>query len=121
MLQWIRDRSTKSQVVLSVCTGALTLGDAGILKRKKATNHLIYDQFQSIFSEVLIQKNKRFVESDPVIITAGGLSRAWTSSSASCSCMAEPILQKRQQLLEYEGTGWKDDRVVPESTARKLN
>jgi transcriptional regulator GlxA family with amidase domain len=58
---------------MSVCTGAFALGDAGILKRKKATNHLFYDEFQSIFSEVLIQKNKRFVESDPVIITAGGI------------------------------------------------
>ena len=29
MLQWIRERSTKSQVVMSVCTGAFVLADAG--------------------------------------------------------------------------------------------
>lgn len=75
MLQWIRDRSTKSQVVMSVCTGAFALGDAGILKGKKATtHHLYYDEFQTAFPDVLLQKNKRFVESDSVIFTAGGLS-----------------------------------------------
>jgi transcriptional regulator GlxA family with amidase domain len=35
MLQWIRERSAKSQVVMSVCTGVFVLGDAGVLKEKR--------------------------------------------------------------------------------------
>lgn len=67
--------TTQSDVVMSVCTGAYVLGDAGVLKGKKATtHHLYYDEFQKTFPDVLLQKDKRFVQSDSVIFTAGGLS-----------------------------------------------
>src|SRR6202020_2808189 len=75
MLEWIRKMTTQSDVVMSVCTGAYVLGDAGVLKGKKATtHHLYYDEFQKTFPDVLLQKDKRFVQSDSVIFTAGGLS-----------------------------------------------
>jgi transcriptional regulator GlxA family with amidase domain len=73
MLQWIRERSAKSQLVMSVSTGVLVLGDAGLLKEKKATTHHLYcEESQTAFPEVLVQQNRRFVESDSVIFTAGG-------------------------------------------------
>src|SRR5258708_15176326 len=122
MLQWIRERSTKSQVVMSVCTGAFVLADAGILKGKKATtHHLYYDEFQTTFPDVSIQKNKRFVESDPVIFTAGGLSSGIDLALHIVRLYGgADLAEETAKLLEYEGTGWKDDRVGPEPTARKV-
>src|SRR5258708_7191137 len=123
MLQWIRERSTKSQVVMSVCTGAFVLADAGILKGKKPTTlHLSYNNFQTTFPDILMQKNKRFVESDPVIFTAGGLSSGIHLALHIVQLYGgADLAEETAKLLEYEGTSWKDDRVGPEPTARKLN
>src|SRR5258708_12285418 len=75
MLQWIRERSTKSQVVMSVCTGAFVLGDAGVLKGKKATtHHLYYEEFQTAFPDVSLQKNRPFIQIDPVTLPPRGSS-----------------------------------------------
>lgn len=41
-LQFIRDQGTNAEYVTSVCTGALLLGAAGLLKGKKATTHWAY-------------------------------------------------------------------------------
>jgi len=40
--EWIRSMTTQSEVVMSVCTGADVLGDAGVLKGKKATTHHLF-------------------------------------------------------------------------------
>jgi transcriptional regulator GlxA family with amidase domain len=121
MLEWIRKMTTQSDVVMSVCTGAYVLGDAGVLKGKKATtHHLYYDEFQKTFPDVLLQKDKRFVQSDPVIFTAGGLSSGidlalhivelyFGSSSA----------EETAKILEYKGTDWKGDGTSTSVTATR--
>src|SRR5436190_1046972 len=38
-LGFIREQAKNAKLVLSVCTGALVLGAAGLLKRRKATTH----------------------------------------------------------------------------------
>src|SRR5262249_3630863 len=68
MLDWIRGMTTQSDVVMSVCTGAYRLAQAGVLKGKKATTHHdFYDDFQKRFPDVSLQRGLRFVQSDPVI------------------------------------------------------
>ena len=122
MLQWIRERSAKSQVVMSVCTGVFVLGDAGILKGKKATtHHLYYEEFQTAFPEVVVQKNRRFVESDSVIFTAGGLSSGIDLALHIVQLYGGiGLAEETAKLLEYEGTGWKDDREVPDPIPQKM-
>jgi transcriptional regulator GlxA family with amidase domain len=111
MMEWIRSMTTQSEVVMSVCTGADVLGDAGVLKGKKATtHHLFYDEFQKDFPEVLLQKNKRFVQSDPVIFTAGGLSSGIDLALHIVELYFGPArAEETAKILEYEGAGWKRD------------
>jgi transcriptional regulator GlxA family with amidase domain len=98
MLQWIRERSAKSQLVMSVCTGVFVLGDAGLLKEKKATTHHLYcEESQTAFPEVLVQQNRRFVESDSVIFTAGGFSSRIDLGLHIVNCLAESASRNRRQ------------------------
>jgi transcriptional regulator GlxA family with amidase domain len=71
---WLRDRATDSRVVMSVCTGAFKLANAGLLDGKKATtHHEFWDAFAKKFPKVDLQRGNRFVQSSDVIYTAGGL------------------------------------------------
>jgi transcriptional regulator GlxA family with amidase domain len=121
MLAWIRRMTTQSEVVMSVCTGASVLGDAGVLKNKQATtHHLFYDEFHAAFPDVVLVKNKRFVQSSPVIFTAGGLSSGIDLALHIVQLYFGPSqAEETAHLLEYEGTGWKGDGTpagaVPET------
>jgi transcriptional regulator GlxA family with amidase domain len=72
--EWLRARAKDSRVVLSVCTGAFKLADAGLLDGKKATtHHEFWDAFAKKFPNVQLERGSRFVQSDDVVFTAGGL------------------------------------------------
>jgi transcriptional regulator GlxA family with amidase domain len=67
-------RASDSRIVMSVCTGAFKLGDAGLLEGKKATTHHDFlDAFAKKFPRIQLERGSRFVQSDDVIYTAGGL------------------------------------------------
>jgi transcriptional regulator GlxA family with amidase domain len=125
MLAWIRKMTTQSEVVMSVCTGASVLGDAGVLNHKQATtHHLYYDEFQTAFPDVLLVKNKRFVQSSPVIFTAGGLSSGIDLALHVVQLYFGPSqAEETAHLMEYEGTDWKGDGaatgLVPEKVKKE--
>jgi transcriptional regulator GlxA family with amidase domain len=122
MLAWIRKMTTQSEVVMSVCTGASVLGDAGVLKHKQATtHHLFYDEFQAAFPDVLLVKNKRFVQSSPVIFTAGGLSSGIDLALHVVQLYFGPSqAEETAHLLEYEGTDWKGDGAAARSDPKRV-
>jgi transcriptional regulator GlxA family with amidase domain len=72
-LDWLRHVSPKSQLIMSVCTGAFVLADTGLLDGKTATtHHQFYDDFESTFPKVELVRGPRFVEHEK-LATAGGL------------------------------------------------
>jgi transcriptional regulator GlxA family with amidase domain len=72
--EWLRARVRDSRIVMSVCTGAFKLADAGLLDGKKATtHHEFWAAFAKKFPQVQLERGSRFVQSDEVIYTAGGL------------------------------------------------
>jgi transcriptional regulator GlxA family with amidase domain len=72
--EWLRARAKDSRVVMSVCTGAFKLADAGLLEGKKATtHHEFWDAFAKKFPNVQLERGSRFVQSDDALFTAGGL------------------------------------------------
>ncbi len=74
MLDFLRRAAAHSQILMSVCTGAYKLAMAGLLDGKKATTHHdFHDDFEKRFPRVSLQRGVRYVQSDPVIFTAGGL------------------------------------------------
>ena len=111
MLGWIRKMTAQADVVMSVCTGAYRLAQAGVLKGKKATTHHdFYDDFQKKFPDVALQRGARFVESDPVIFTAGGLSSGIDLALHVVELyFGRDVADKTAKYLEYEGKGWLRD------------
>lgn len=72
VIDWIKKSAKQSDIILSVCTGAYLLGDAGLLKDKKATTwYGTLDRFQQTFPDTQVLKNVRFVDNGNIITTAG--------------------------------------------------
>ncbi|RRI01129.1 DJ-1/PfpI family protein [Mesorhizobium tamadayense] len=70
VLDFVRQRAAQARYVTSVCSGALVLGAAGLLKGKRATTHWYAHDFLVEFGAVPV--DARIVE-DGNLITAGGV------------------------------------------------
>jgi transcriptional regulator GlxA family with amidase domain len=109
LADWLRRKDKDADVVMSVCTGAFQLGQAGLLDGKQATTHHdFYSQFARTFPKTTLVKGRRYVQSDDVIYTAGGL----TSGTDLALHIVEEYLgrdaaQRTADYMEYQGPGWK--------------
>lgn len=71
LLEWIRERSTKVKVVMSVCSGAFILGKAGLLDGIPATTTAsLRPQLAQMFPTAKVSE-KRFVDAGRIVTTAG--------------------------------------------------
>jgi transcriptional regulator GlxA family with amidase domain len=110
LAEWLRQRDKEADVVMSVCTGAFQLGKAGLLDGKQATtHHNFFTQFEKSFPKATLVKGRRYVQSDDVIYTAGGL----TSGIDLALHIVEEYLgrdaaQRTADYMEYQGMGWKN-------------
>jgi transcriptional regulator GlxA family with amidase domain len=106
--QWLRKTSPKTDLTMSVCTGAFVLGAAGLLTGQAATTHHdSYDRFARTFPDVQLKRGVRFVENDK-ISTAGGL----TSGIDLALHVVEryygkDIAQQTASFMEHESVRWK--------------
>ncbi|MEK6244499.1 MAG: DJ-1/PfpI family protein [Pseudomonadota bacterium] len=99
VLQFLRDRSQHARYVTSVCTGALVLGAAGLLKGYRATTHWLSLDLLPIFGatavpdRIVIDRNR---------ITGGGVTAgidfALTVAGELCGVDAAKTIQL---LIEY--------------------
>ena len=74
LLSWLIDQAGKVEWLLCVCTGALLLARAGLLKDCAATtHHSAFDHLKHLSPTTRIEKGKRFVRSAANIYTSGGI------------------------------------------------
>lgn len=75
VLDWVRERAAEVELLLSVCTGALVLGAAGLLAGRPATTHHDnYDDLAAISPTTNVIRGQRFVRSSHNILTSAGVS-----------------------------------------------
>src|SRR5262249_36728685 len=68
LISWIKARSREAELVLSVCTGALLLAEAGLLDRREApTHHGATDLLREVAPEATVPPDRRFVDNGRVV------------------------------------------------------
>lgn len=99
----------KTQVVMSVCTGAFKLAAAGLLDGKEATTHHgYYDDFAKYFPDVKLKKGVRFVRSDSRIFTSGGLTSGIDLALHIVKLyFGEEAASNTAEWLEYQSQAWR--------------
>jgi transcriptional regulator GlxA family with amidase domain len=72
VLNWVKQQAVQAKLVLSVCTGSLILGKAGLLDGLEATTHFkAIDGLREISDRIHVKENVRFVDNGSVITSAG--------------------------------------------------
>ena len=102
VLNWLKHEAERASFVLSVCTGAFIVGNAGLLHHLPATtHHQSYDEFENEFPQTQLVRNVKYVDAGTVI-TAGGI----TAGIDMCLMMTGKLFgseleQKVAERLEY--------------------
>ena len=119
---WLKRAHEQHALILSVCTGAFRLASAGLLDGKPATtHHHSLQRLANAYPSIAVQSSVRYVESDPLIVTAGGLSSGIDAALHVVEMYyGREVAQAAADYMEYQGTGWKTNagagqpqRVLP--------
>jgi cyclohexyl-isocyanide hydratase len=99
VLAWLRGRAEHAKWILSVCTGALLLGAAGLLRGRRATTH--WNSFELLPYFGAIAEDARVVV-DGNLVSAAGVSSGIDGSLRLVAMMAGDLAAQRIQLdLQY--------------------
>ena len=106
---WLRKVHAQHALIMSVCTGAFRLAQAGLLDGKSATTyHAALQHLANQYPRIAVQSSVRYVQSDPLIVTAGGLSSGIDSALHVVDLyFGEHVAQATADTMEYQSQGWK--------------
>ena len=107
ILEWLKKTSTTADVVMSVCTGAFTLAEAGLLGDGPATtHHLFLDRLGKKFPSVKVERGRRFVERER-LATAGGLTSGIDLALRVVErYFGRAVAVRTAEYMEYESRAW---------------
>jgi transcriptional regulator GlxA family with amidase domain len=105
VISWILSSSNIADITASVCTGAFLLAKAGLLESKAATTHWEdIDDLHSMFPDVKIKNNVRWVDEGD-IVTAAGISAGIDMSLHIVSRVVDENLAARTaRQMEFDWT-----------------
>jgi transcriptional regulator GlxA family with amidase domain len=105
---WLQKMRGQVKVLMSVCTGAFALANAGLLDGKPATTHHdFYETFRRRFPKVTLVTGKRYVKSDPVVFTAGGLTSGVDLALHVLETLhGKQVAVRTAAYMEYESKSW---------------
>ena len=101
MLGWIRRTAAAARQVSSVCTGALLLAQAGLLKGHRATTHWAsLDLLASLDAEITVERDERVVD-DGVVTSAGVASGIDMSFHIVETIFGREVADETARYIEY--------------------
>ena len=106
---WLNKLHAHHKIIVSICTGAFNLAEAGLLDGKMATTHYsALDKLASQYPKIKVMPNVRYVQSDPEIFTSAGLSAGIDLSLHMVELYyGRDVAQSTADALQYQGLGWK--------------
>lgn len=96
LMQWLQSRAEQVQLLLSVCTGSLLLGKAGLLDGiESTTHHTAFDRLRQEAPNTTVRNDLRYVDAGK-IVTSGGISAGID--------MSLYVVQKLISAAEFKAT-----------------
>lgn len=99
LIAWLADRARRAKLVASVCTGSMILGQAGLLRGKRATSHWVAHPLLKDFGAIPVDER---VVWDGQLVTGAGVSAGLDLGLAIVARLRDkPYAQGVQLLAEY--------------------
>jgi transcriptional regulator GlxA family with amidase domain len=99
---WIKARSQEAELVLSVCTGALLLAQAGLLDGLEATTHHgAIDLLRGAAPKTTVHAGRRFVDNGRVVCSAGIAAGIDMSLHVVGRLLGREVAVRTAQQMEY--------------------
>lgn len=112
MLSFVKTQTQQVEILASVCTGALILGNVGILDGLRATTHWrSLDLMQQLFPLVKVDKLSHVVEDGNILTSAGISAGIDMALMVVARYLGEPIARATARHMEYP---------FPESNTRRV-
>jgi putative intracellular protease/amidase/YHS domain-containing protein len=106
-LEWIRHTSHKTDLTMSVCTGAFLLAKTGLLNGRAATTH--HDAYGTLamqYPAIRVVRGARFVEAGNLASSGGLTSGIDLSLRVVERYFGRALAARTADDLEYQGQGW---------------
>jgi cyclohexyl-isocyanide hydratase len=100
ILDWVRRQAAGAKLVFTVCTGALLLGAAGLLRGRRATTHWASHHILPTFGATAV--DARVVE-DGNIVTAAGVTSGFDGAlRVAARLCGDEVAQGIQLYMQYD-------------------
>lgn len=102
VVEWVKKVSTDAEVVVSVCTGAFILAEAGLLDGKEATTHWAsIESMRKKYPKVTVHADRRFVDNGKVLTSAGVSAGIDVSLHVVGRLLGKDAAEKTARYMEY--------------------
>ena len=99
LIAWVADRARRAKLVASVCTGSMILGQAGLLRGKRATSHWATHALLKDFGAIPVDRR---VVWDGKLVTGAGVSAGLDLGLAVVAKLRDKTYAQGVQLMaEY--------------------
>jgi len=105
-LNWVKKQSQTAELVLSVCTGSLVLGAAGLLDELPATtHHLRFDLLRQTAPRCKVHEDRRVVDSGKVVTSGGIAAGIDMSFHVVARLLGKEVAIETAEYMEYPWRG----------------
>lgn len=113
VLEWVAAKSRTSEFTLSVCTGSLVLGSAGLLDGRHATtHHMAFPELRAAAPRAIVHEGVRIVDNGSLLCSSGVSAGIDMSLHVVARLHGDDLARETARYMEYEGR-WDDPvRVV---------
>lgn len=103
IIGWIQQQAAPAEMVLSVCTGALLLGKAGLLDGLVATTyHTAFDSLRDVAPNTEQRPGERWVDNGKVITSAGVSAGIDMALHVVGRLLGPALADQTARYMEYE-------------------
>ncbi len=113
VLEWVARHGRNAQFLLSVCTGALVLGSAGLLDGLGATtHHLAFDELRAAAPGANVYDKARIVDNGRVVLSSGVSAGIDMSLYVVSRLHGDDLAMETAHYMEYTGRWNEQSRIV---------
>ncbi|ATC62971.1 AraC family transcriptional regulator [Nibricoccus aquaticus] len=103
LMEWVRKQARGAEIVMSVCTGALVLGKAGLLDGLRATtHHACFEELRAVVPTAVIEAGVRFTDNGKVCTSAGIAAGIDLSLHVVGRLLGQEVADTTARYMDYE-------------------